>query len=306
VIVVSEEESAALVDFDLALDAAREAFVALASDGIVFPAVVGHGSDATNRFMVKAATGPAAAGLKVGTYWPSNDAVGLPRHSSLILLFDQSVGRIGWAIEGGLLNAYRTAAADALAAQQLARPDSRTLAVFGTGHQAFYEVLALVRVRPISRVLVVGRSPAKVADLVGRLAAAGIGAEGASSADALAHADIVVTVTTATAPLFDASLVRPGTHVASMGSDGPGKHELPPELCTKASLFCDLPAQSRALGEFKHVPSSVEITPLGAVITGAHPGRTSDDEITVFDSSGTGVQDVVLGTHLLRKKGILT
>lgn len=304
-IVVSEDESAALVDFDLALEAAREAFVAMASDGVVFPPVVGHGSDAANRFTVKAASGPTAAGLKVGSYWPSNSAADLPRHSSLILLFDQNVGRIGWAIEGSLLNAYRTAAADALAAQHLSRPDSRTLAVFGTGHQAFYEVLAVMGVRPIEEVLVVGRSPAKVADLVGRLAAAGVIAVGTDAADALARADIVVTITTAAEPLFTADLVRPGTHIASMGSDGPGKNELPPSLCAGASLFCDLPAQSRTLGEFKHVPPSAEITALGEVITGSHPGRAADDEITVFDSSGTGVQDVVLGTHLLRRKGLL-
>jgi len=152
VLFVPESESAALATHEMAYAAMKEALIAVRHEGAaIFPVVHGHGSDPANRFTVKAAAAAEVAGLKVGSFWPGNPARGLPRHNSLILLFDQERGRIGAAIEAGTLNAYRTAAADAVAAGVLARPEAATLAIFGAGHQARYECAALVRVRPIRR-----------------------------------------------------------------------------------------------------------------------------------------------------------
>lgn len=81
--------------------------------------------------------------MKVGSFWAGNESIGLPRHNSLILLFDQRCGKIGAAIEAGEVNAYRTAAADAVATDQLARKEAAILAIFGTGHQARFECAAL-------------------------------------------------------------------------------------------------------------------------------------------------------------------
>ncbi|MFD0935910.1 ornithine cyclodeaminase family protein, partial [Methylobacterium trifolii] len=129
---ISEERSAALVTHAVAFEAAREALVAAARpDTTIFPAVLGHGSDPGNRFSIKSGATASVAGLKVGSFWPGNPARGMPRHNSLILLFDQERGRIDTVVEAGLVNAYRTAAADAVAASVLARPDSQVLAVFG-------------------------------------------------------------------------------------------------------------------------------------------------------------------------------
>jgi ornithine cyclodeaminase len=226
---VSETESAVLASHEMARKAVRQALIDVCDARTeTFPVVHGHGSDPANRFTVKAAAAPEIAGLKVGSYWPGNLAIGLPRHNSLILLFDQEKGRIAAAIEAGTLNAYRTAAADAVAAEALARQDAGTLAIFGAGHQARYECAAVAKVRPIRRVLIVARNPDQAKTMIADLAAQGVAAEPALAEAACSAADIIVTATSATAPLFKAEWVRPGTHVASMGSDATGKQELPP------------------------------------------------------------------------------
>lgn len=306
-IFIAEHESAALIDEELAFEAVREALIAASDEGSdIFPAVTAHGSDPANEFTIKSAASEAVAGLKVGTYWPGNSERGLARHNTLVMLLDQEVGRVGALIEAGTVNAYRTSAADAVAASVLARPDARTLAVFGTGHQAFYECVALSRIRPIETIQVVARHPERGALFVEQLSGKGLRGVLASPEQACRGADIIVTATTARAPLFQADWVRPGTHVASMGSDTKGKQELPVELLRTGRLFCDLPSQSVRIGEFQHVADEVSrgavvLTAVGAVLAGRAAGRRSDDEITVFDSSGVALQDLYVATALISR-----
>ena len=298
---MSEEQSAALVDEDLAYAAVREALMAAANDeATIFPAVLAHGSEPTNRFSIKSGATADLAGLKVGSYWPGNADAGLPRHNSAILLLDQCNGRIAWVIEGGKVNAYRTAAADAVAADALARPDASVLAIFGAGHQALYECRALARVRPVGRVLVVARDHAKGEAFAAILRCEGLDARPAEARDACEQADLVVTATTARAPLFEAEWIRPGTHVASMGSDAAGKQELPPALFDRAALFCDLPSQSVTIGDLQHYRGNRErIVVIGDVLSGRKAGRTDKSDITIFDSSGIALQDLHVARHLI-------
>ncbi|MBX9398419.1 ornithine cyclodeaminase family protein [Streptomyces sp. TRM72054] len=303
---ITEEQTAALVDEDLALKAARTAFAATV-DGTVFPSLALHGSDPRNQFTLKPSASATHAGVKIGTYWPGNAEHGLPRHHSTLLLFDQTIGRIAAVLEVGTANAYRTAAADALAVDLLARAGTSTLAVFGTGHQAAYEVAAVSRIRPISEVLVVGRSAGRAERMTAALAARGHTARSVGAEEACARADVIVTVTTAradTPPLFEAAWVRPGTHISCMGADAPGKRELPPDLFRRARVFCDLPEQARRMGESQHAPAETVLTPLGEVLTQRAIGRTDDNDITLFDSSGIGLQDLYLGLALLKKMDI--
>ncbi|USX52800.1 ornithine cyclodeaminase family protein [Lentzea sp. HUAS12] len=296
---VSESESAALVDDDLALAAAREAFLATAH-GSTFPVVIGSSSTPGTRFTLKSGSAGDLVGVKIGSFWPDN--TDLPRHSSTIVLLDPATGRLKAVVEAAAANAYRTAAADTLAVRTLARDDSRTLTVIGTGHQALHEARAVSRVRPIDRVLVVGRR----ADAARRFAAdvtaaTGLPAEAVDTRTGVAEADVLVTATTAREPLFDASWVRPGTHISAMGVDGPGKQELPAGIYDRAKLFCDLPEQSTTIGEFQHAPSAAPVA-LGAVLAGAAPGRTSPEDVTVFDSSGFALQDLTLAAALLHRR----
>jgi ornithine cyclodeaminase len=300
---IPEEVSAGLASHEMAYDAVKAALIAASETATIFPVVLSHGSDPSNTYAVKSSAVADLAGLKVGSYWPGNEAQGQPRHNSIILLFDQSCGRIGAAVEAGKLNAYRTAAADAVAADVLARADAATLAIFGAGHQAEYEVRALARIRDLSRVMVVTRNSEKGAAFVGALLDEGIPAELAESEPACRAADIIVTATPAIAPLFETDWVQPGTHVASMGSDSTGKQELPPTLFDRARLFCDLPAQSRVIGEFQHATSETTLTAVGDVLAGRAKGRHNAADITVFDSSGLSVQDLYVAQAVLERFG---
>ncbi|GAB7039099.1 MULTISPECIES: ornithine cyclodeaminase family protein [Catenuloplanes] len=299
--VLEEAHTVRLVDDDLALAAAREAFLAT-GDGVTFPVVVGHGGRRADRFTLKSGTVGAETGVKIGSYWPGNDAGGIPRHGSAVILLDQRTGRLAAVVETAAANAYRTAAADALAVLTLARPDSRVLTVIGTGHQALHDVRAVARVGSFATVLVAGRRPEAArafATEIRRLT--GLPARAATAEAACRAADVVITATTSARPLFDADWIRPGAHVSAMGADAPGKQELPPRLYERATLFCDLAAQSRAIGELQHAPVTAPVTQLGDVLRGRAPGRVSATQITVFDSSGFALQDLTLAAALLAR-----
>lgn len=307
-IYISEEESAALVTHELAFEAARRAFVAAASkQSLVFPAVLGHAREATNTFSIKSGSSDELTGVKIGSFWSGNPARGLPRHNSTIVLLDQDTGRLGAVIEAGKVNAYRTAAADAVAADLLARKQARVLATFGAGNQAGFEVTALARIRPIETVLVVASPSPRRDAFVEQVRAQGLETRAASAEDAVRQADIVVTATPSREPLFQADWVRDGTHIVSMGSDAPGKQELPIELFSRASLFCDLPSQSVKIGDFQHVRDEINagmlaVTAIGDVIEGRAPARRSDQQITVFDSSGISLQDLYMADALIKAR----
>lgn len=309
---ISAVQCLTVVSHALAFKAIEAAFIAVASPkSTLFPVLIGHGSEADARFTVKSATQSETTpltGLKIGTYWPNNSAQGLPNHNSYIMLLNDQTGELETVLEGGKVNAYRTAAADAVAAKYLARPDSTTLAVFGAGHQAFYEVDALLELLPITRVHIVNRDPTRAEDLRQHLLSKNIDARLSEAETACKAADIIVAATGARAPLFKAEWVKKGTHIASMGSDAQGKQELPPELFATARLFADLPEQSRTIGEFQHLatgPAGKEaaIAALGDVILGKVAGRSSVDEITIFDSSGIALQDLFIAAAIVNALG---
>ena len=282
-IYISEEEFAALVTHELAFEATRQALVAAASrQSWVFPAVLGRTQEATNTFSIKSGSSDHLTGVKIGSFWSGNPARGLPRHNSTIVLLDPQTGRLGAVIEAGKVNAYRTAAADAVAADLLARKQAKVLAIFGAGNQAGFEVTALARIRPIETVLVVARPSPRRDAFVERVNDWGLKARSVSAEEAVRTADIVVTATPSREPLFDAAWVGTGTHIVSMGSDAPGKRELPSELFPRARLFCDLFSQSVQIGEFQHVRDAIDagvlaVTPIGDVIEKRAPGRRFDE-----------------------------
>jgi ornithine cyclodeaminase len=298
---IDEAQCARLISHELAFAAISRALIAAASpSSSIFPVVLGHASDPQNRFTLKSGTDADLAGVKIGSYFPTNDRLGLPRHDSIILLFDQSKGKIGAIVEAGKLNAYRTAAADAVATDILASKDASTVALFGTGHQAEYEALALSRIRTLKKIIVVGRDPVRTASFAKHLQSKGLPAETSRAEQACAAADVIVTATAATAPLFHAEWVRAGTHISSMGSDATGKRELPPDLFHKARLFCDLPEQSRRIGEFQHAEAKAQLTAIGDVLSGKARGRVSADDVTIFDSSGIALQDLYIAQAIIK------
>ena len=308
-IVLSEDQALERASLASMFSAVERALIAAADlSGSVNSVVIGHGLDEGETFSIKsgAASRERIIGVKVGSYWPKNAALGLPRHGSSIFLLDPDTGRLMAVIEASRLNGLRTAAADAVAANALARPDAEVLALIGAGHQAEYEARALCAIRPIKRLLIASRTMQRAAMLQRRLSAElAIDIETTDVEQACRAADILVTVTPSRSPLFNSTWLRAGVHVASMGSDQRGKQELPLELLRRARLFCDLPSQSMAIGEFQHVKADadsglVTVTAVGDVLAGRSQGRRSADEITVFDSSGLALQDLYVAASLLR------
>jgi ornithine cyclodeaminase len=213
-------------------------------------------------------------------------------------------------LDNGYLTDLRTAAAGAVAARALAPSRVETACVMGTGLQARMQIEAAHLVRPFSRVLVWGRDRAKAercaADLAARL---GIEARAAPDpAAAVAAAQLVVTTTPARAPILRADWLHPGLHVTAMGSDMGLKQELEPQALAAADLYvCDRVSQCAALGELRAARAAglmADDPPeLGALVTGAHPGRTGEDQITVCDLTGTGAQDTAIATHVVARLG---
>lgn len=304
--VVTESQARDLVTMADAIQLVEAAFVSLAKgQSQLFPAVRGRGSDPGTRFGVKAGydADRRIPGLKVGSYWPGNVAKGLEAHGSTTLLLDDETGFPDALIAATHLNALRTAASDAVAVKHLARADASVLAVVGSGHQSYWEALAVAEVRTLSEVWVCARNSVAAGRLAARLVEAGLPARTGAIETALPKADIVCTVTAARQPLFPATLISPGTHISAMGADGPGKQELDPALFASAALWADAPEQSALIGEFQHRPATLNapIQAIGELIMGHLPGRSGPDAITIYDSSGVALQDLAICAFALER-----
>ena len=226
-------------------------------------------------------------------------------------LFDAESGEPLAVIDGASMNPFKTGAAGAVAVDALAREDATEVAVIGSGSQARGQLRATATVRSFEAVRVFSPTPENresfAAEFDDRLDA-DVSAVGSAS-EALADADVVITATTASDPVIDDADVEPGTHVTAMGQYAPGRNELPPELIARATYVPDLAARATrdagsylAAVEAGLVDAEVGIAAdLGEVAAGVHPGRTSDEEVTVFDSGGTGIETVA-AAHLLYER----
>lgn len=247
--------------------------------------------------------------LKVSTGFFGNAALGLPSLGGLMVAIDAETGRPRAILaDNGYLTDLRTALAGALAADVGARPDARTVAVFGTGLQARLQVRALRLVRPIERVLVWGRDPLKAEAAARDIAEqCGIAAETIAVPAAACAADIVVTATASTAPILSAASLRPGQHVTAVGADAPHKGELAASVLKSASVvLVDASVQSRSCGELHHAARQGLHVPDNRVMTlgralGGEPARRTDDDLVVCDLTGTGVQDTAIACFVLER-----
>ena len=233
--------------------------------------------------------------VKTNGNFPGNPAKhGLPTIQGAILLFDGSNGRLLAILDSIEVSIQRTAAASALAAKLLARPDSTTLLICGCGEQDRAHVTMLREVLPIERCLLWDRDPTRSERL-----AAELGGEAIQELKSAAPlADVVVTCTTATEPFLDVDMVGPGTFIAAVGTDNPGKSEIAPGLMAAAAVVTDVTDQSATMGDLHHAIAAGVMSKadaraeLGQLLAGEKIGRTSPVEIVIFDSTGTGLQDV--------------
>ncbi|MVA74649.1 ornithine cyclodeaminase [Auraticoccus sp. F435] len=225
---------------------------------------------------------------------PSNPARGFSTVTAFGALADVHNGYPTFISEMTLLTALRTAATSALAARRLARPDAAVLALVGAGSQAEFQALGMRAVLGIDTVRVVDVDPAACAKVVANLAPLGFRVDVcADVATAVEGADVVTTCTadkTLATVLRDAE-VGPGVHVNAIGGDCPGKTELDPTLLRRSAVFVEFEPQTRVEGEIQQLPADFPVTELWRVLTGAARGRTSAEQVTVFDSVGFAVED---------------
>lgn len=253
-------------------------------------------------------------GLKLVSWFGDNEAKGLPALFGTTLLFDDSTGAPVALLNAGAVTGMRTGAAGAVGAKYLARKESRRMLMVGAGAQAPYQIAAMLLAMPgIDAVeLCSPRSPSRAADRLRaiRQAVEGLLGGGRTApytiaaaedlAEAVGRSDVIVTATPSHQPLIRREWVRPGTHFSCVGADMAGKQELDGAILSDARIFVDDLAQAISVGECELAIRQGFLAPeeivgeIGALIDGALPGRADEEEITVFDSSGIALQDLVV------------
>lgn len=244
-------------------------------------------------------------GLKAGGYWSENASNGHDNHQSSVLLFEPSTGRLKAVVSGNYLTSVRTAAAAANSIDNLAKPDARTLSIVGAGKQAEPHIRAALDVRDFQSIVISNRTKSRAEHLAKRLSDLKQEVMVSEIKDSVCSADVLITIASSHAPLVEKAWVKPGTHVAAMGTDTIGKMELSPDLVVHARIFTDDVAQSVQLGEAQHAVkagavSEKDVTLLGAVLNGDAKGRQSLDDVTLYDGTGIGLQDLAVADLALK------
>ena len=250
------------------------------------------------RCMPVAIPSLGVAGVKNVTVYPNNAS--LPTVLGTITLLDSETGAPLAIMDGTRITNMRTGAAGGVAARYLAREDARSAAFIGAGAQAQTQLNALLITRPdISRIFACDINQKNIQNFIQNAKPGLEVLPTATVQEAVCDADIVTTVTPVRSPVVMQGDLRPGTHINAIGADAQGKQELDPALLSQAKIVVDNWEQASHSGEI-NVPLSQGLlsqddiyADIGEVVTGSKPGRENDEEITVFDSTGLGIQDIV-------------
>ena len=289
----------AAVPPERALEAVRDAFVAYARGEWTMPPKVYVPAYPAGDFRAMPALGGGHSLLKWVTSFPGNPREGLPTVMGLVLVSDASNGVLRAVLDAASVTALRTGAAAVLAAETVGRESAESAAVIGAG----------VNGRAAARTFLArGRRVAlwDVDESRARVVADELGADVAASREEALAADVVVTVTPGREVLLGEGSLRPGQHASLMGADGPGKQEIDVRELARVHVFCDDWEQASHNGDLVHavdagVLSRDDVTELGAVLTGDAAGRRSDDDVTVFDSTGLAIQDLAIALAALER-----
>ena len=316
--ILLESEIRRVIGPAAALREVRDAFVKLARGQATLPDVIGFevpgerpGMEAAGEVHVKGAYlhGAPFYAIKEAAGFYGNPARGLPAGSGVMVVFDAATGFLsGLLFDNGYLTDLRTGAAGGLAADLLARKDVAQVGIVGAGIQARFQLESVLEVRRPRRVVVFARNQerglAYAREMEERLS---LEIEVvASLAAAVEGSDVVITTTPAREPLVRAEWVARGAHVTAVGSDGPDKQELHPEVLAKADkVVADRLDQCLRLGEIHHAVASGLLREssvhgeLGEIAAGTKPGRSREDEITVADLTGVGIQDAAVAGFVM-------
>ncbi len=311
---LNRQEVESLLDLDRLTDALGSAMAELSAGRVSLPARIAAMIPEHDGLL---AAMPAYLGsshtlaVKLVSVFPGNAPQGLPSHQALIAVFDSSTGAPLAVMDGAAITATRTAAGSALATRLLARPDAGTLAILGTGVQARAHARTIPRVRKITEIRVTGRNPEKAEKLAREIAVEmKIPARAVASAqEATKGAGIICAATHSAEPVVCGAWLEPGTHVNSVGFNPQGR-EVDGEAVAKSLVVVE--SRAAALAPFpsgsndlawairdgliskEHIHAEV-----GELVSGARPGRTSPDQITLYKSVGVAVQDAVAAQLVL-------
>ena len=298
-----------MIDVGACIDAVEDAFRRHARGESIAPAVLGVHVDDGGFHVKTAGIRPDAVGgrslfaAKVNANFPRNPAShGLPTIQGVIALFDATDGRVLALLDSSEITGLRTAAATAVAARYLARPDASVVTVCGCGEQSRSQLRALACVRPVRRVMAFDVSIDR-AERFAREMAAELRLDVAAVAtlgDRTASSDIWITCTTARHWFVGRQHVQPGAFIAAVGADHAEKQEIEPELLAANVVVADILEQCATMGDLHHALEAGVMhrndvrAELADVVTGRIAGRQSEEEIIVFDSTGTALQDVAV------------
>lgn len=308
VLILTENQLRKIVPIDNpAIDAVADGFALLSAGRVTMPPIMHieikeHQGDVD----IKSAyvQGLDRFAVKIGAGFFNNAALGLPSSPAMMVVISAKTGMTrAVLLDNAYLTDVRTAAAGAVAARYLAPEKIDTAGVIGAGAQGRYQMTALKQVRDFKQVVVYDRQPdlveKYVRDMVPELGVTIIPAR--SVKEVFQASQVVVTCTPSKTPFVDPTFLHPGLHITAMGADLPEKQELYPKVFEKADIIaCDTRSQSFTVGELYNAAaqgiqiSHNQVTELGELVSGQHPGRTSRDQITVCDLSGTGVQDTAI------------
>lgn len=312
-LIINRAEVASLLSLGECIGAVEEAF-RLNEEGRSLPPGVLETLTEDGGFHVKAAGLRLAGGsyyaAKVNGNFPRNPGrFGLPTIQGVVVLCDAERGRPLAIMDSTELTALRTAAATGVAAKYLARPDSKVAAVCGCGVQGRAQLRALAQVLPIERVCAFDRDDAR-AESFAREMSEELRVEVRAVRElraAAGESDVVVTCTPSRQPVLTLEDIRPGTFVAAVGADNPVKQELDPWLMPSAKIVVDILEQCASIGDLHHALAAGAVTKddvhagLGEIVAGRKPGRASDEEVVIFDSTGTALQDVAAAAAVYQR-----
>jgi ornithine cyclodeaminase/alanine dehydrogenase-like protein (mu-crystallin family) len=309
VLILSHQEVERLLDMPGCMAAMERALVGLAQGEFhlpLRPVVKPPGESTFLGLMPTHRAGPRPLyALKTVAICPDNAARGLDPHQGTVTLYDGTTGQVVAIMNATPITAIRTAAVSGIATRALARDEARVLAIVGAGHQAHPHVAAMLEARPFERIRIASRSFESAQRLADEWPLA-VAVETAE--EAVRGADVVCTVTSSAEPVVLGEWLEPGAHVNAVGACFPHTRELDSAAVARASFFVDRreSAENEA-GDYLLALQDGAIAAghiraeLGEVLAGTAPGRSSTDEITVFESLGLAVEDLAAAEYLERR-----
>jgi len=313
VLLISDKEVKDLLSMDETIEAVEEAFRAKGLSRTQMPPksyLFFDNYQGDVRIMPSYLESIDSAGVKIVNVHPNNPAkFGIPTVMGIITLIDPKTGAVTTIMDGTYITSMRTGAAGAVATKYLARKNSGRLGLVGAGVQARTQLLAISRVLKLEEVYV-WSNPESTIDSFIHTEQKNFDFKFIhcrSCEDCVSKSDVISTVTPSSNPIVDSEWVKDGTHINAMGADAPGKEELDPRLLLKSKVIVDDITQAVHSGEI-NVPISRNLfsenriyCELSDIINGKRTGRDSDDEITIFDSTGLSLLDVSTATLVYRK-----